>query len=351
MKHKLQRLKSILTMMTISLVSVFFILAFQATVRAAQPMVAAGEDHTLGLKSDGTVVAVGSNSYGKCDVSSWTDIAQVAAGEDHTLGLKSDGTVVAVGDNSYSQCNVSSWTDIVQVAAGEDHTLGLKSDGTVVAVGDNRECQCNVSSWTDIVQVAGWNHTVGLKSDGTVVAVGDNTECQCNVSSWTDIVQVAAGWNHTVGLKSDGTVVAVGDNNYGQCNLLDWDLGPVLIDPAPDIKANGSDGPVSIPEGDPISVTIELDPGDYPGVQADWWCLAYAPFGWYYYDDTGTWLPGFYVSYQGPLFSLIPPLEVLSMYGLPIGGYTFYFGVDSNRNGNLDEPLYYDSVEVNITPP
>jgi len=38
------------------------------------------------------------------------------------------------------------------------------------------------------------------------------------------------------------------------------------------------------------------------------------------------------------------------MSGLPSGGYTFYFGVDVNRNGNLDGPLYYDSVEVNITP-
>jgi hypothetical protein len=120
--------------------------------------------------------------------------------------------------------------------------------------------------------------------------------------------------------------------------------------PVPDIKANGSDGPVEIALSEALSVTIELDPGDYPGVQADWWCVADTPFGWYYYDDTGTWLPGLYVSYQGPLFILTPPLEVLSMYGLPIGGYTFYFGVDGNRNGNLDEPLYYDSVEVSITP-
>ena len=36
----------------------------------------------------------------------------------HTVGLKSDGTVVAVGDNSYGQLNVGSWSGIVQVAAG-----------------------------------------------------------------------------------------------------------------------------------------------------------------------------------------------------------------------------------------
>lgn len=36
----------------------------------------------------------------------------IAAGRGHTVALKSDGTVVAVGDNTYGQCNVSSWHNI-----------------------------------------------------------------------------------------------------------------------------------------------------------------------------------------------------------------------------------------------
>ena len=103
------------------------------------PMVAAGDQHTVRLKADGTVIAVGQNAYGQCDVRSWMGIVQVAAGGRHTVGLKADGTMVAVGENAYEQCNVHSWTDIVQVAAGgwafEGHTVGLKADGTVVAAG------------------------------------------------------------------------------------------------------------------------------------------------------------------------------------------------------------------------
>ena len=141
----------------------------------------------------------------------------------HTVGLKSDGTVVAVGDNEDGRCGVSRWTDIVAVSAGGYHTVGLKSDGTVVAVGYNEYGQCGVSQWTDIVAVsAGGFHTVGLKSDGTVVAVGWKVAGQCDVSRWTDIVAVSAGGAHTVGLKSDGTVVAVGDNEDGQCDVSDW---------------------------------------------------------------------------------------------------------------------------------
>jgi alpha-tubulin suppressor-like RCC1 family protein len=226
------------------------------------PMVAAGDTHTVGLKYDGTVVAVGDNYIGQCDVGNWTDIVEVSAGNGHTVGLKSDGTVVAVGSDMHGECEVDGWTDMVHVAAGGFHTVGVKSDGTVVAVGYNYSGQCNVGNWTDIIQVAaGGHHTVGLKSDGTVVAVGYNDDGQCNVTSWTDIIQVAAGseidgdhtvglksdgtvvatsswqslvggWTdivqvaagrwHTVGLKWDGTVVAVGENTAGQCDVGGW---------------------------------------------------------------------------------------------------------------------------------
>ena len=185
--------------------------------------VSAGNNHTIGLKPDGTVIAAGKKEYGQCDINNWKNIVAVAAGGWHTVGLKSDGTVLAVGYNEDGRCDVSGWRDIVAVAAGGNHTVGLKSNGTVLAVGDNDFGQCDVSGWKDIVAVAaGGLHTVGLKSDGTVVAVGDNDDGQCDVSEWTDIVAVSAGCAHTVGLKSDGTVVAVGGNYNGQCDVRKW---------------------------------------------------------------------------------------------------------------------------------
>ena len=71
----------------------------------------------------------------------------ISAGCFYTVGLKKDGTVVAVGGNGKGQCNVSGWKDIIAVSAGEYHTVGLKKDGTVVAVGDNYGSRCNVSGW------------------------------------------------------------------------------------------------------------------------------------------------------------------------------------------------------------
>ena len=185
--------------------------------------IAAGWDHTVGLKVDGTVVAAGSNDAGQCNVRDWTDIVSIAAGSYHTVGLKADGTVVAAGDNGRGQCDVSDWTDIVSIAEGSFHTVGLKADGTVVAAGWNNDGQCNVRVWTDIVSIAAaYGHTVGLKADGTVVAAGWNDDGQCDVSDWQDIVSIAVGKVHTVGLKADGTVVATGKNYDGQCNVSDW---------------------------------------------------------------------------------------------------------------------------------
>ena len=103
--------------------------------------------HTVGLKKDGTVVAVGYNGDGQCDVSGWKDIIAVSAGYYHTVGLKKDGTVVAAGRNDSGQCDVSGWKDIIAVSAGEGHTIGLKADGTVVAVGNNSDGKCNVDGW------------------------------------------------------------------------------------------------------------------------------------------------------------------------------------------------------------
>ena len=185
--------------------------------------VSAGDWHTVGLRSDGTVVAVGSNYNRQCDVSEWTDIVAISAGKFHTVGLRANGSVVAVGYNGDDQCDVSKWTNIVAISAGSSHTVGLMHDGTVVAVGHNDHGQCDMSDWTDIMAVsAGNGYTVGLRTDGTVIAVGDSEDGQCDVSDWTDIIAVSAGSRHTVGLRADGTVVAVGHNDHGQCDTSDW---------------------------------------------------------------------------------------------------------------------------------
>jgi hypothetical protein len=120
--------------------------------------------------------------------------------------------------------------------------------------------------------------------------------------------------------------------------------------PATDIKANGSDGPITIARSNTLSITVEFDAGTYSGDDADWWLLASTPLGWYYYDKSAGWLPGREVTLQIPLRDL-PLREVLNMSGLPAGDYMFYFGVDLVKNGLINMgQAYYDSVKVTVTP-
>jgi hypothetical protein len=61
----------------------------------------------VALKSDGTVVAWGDNTFGQTTVPGGLfGVTAIAAGSYHTLALKSDGTVVAWGNDEYGQSTV-----------------------------------------------------------------------------------------------------------------------------------------------------------------------------------------------------------------------------------------------------
>lgn len=191
--------------------------------------VAAGEFHTVGVQEGGmSLFATGWNENGPCNVSGLVyagaaPIIAVTAGYEHTVVLREDGTVAAVGNNQKGsgQCSVHGWQRITQIDAGTYHTVGLREDGTVAATGDNTYGQCNVGSWYNIVAIAaGDYYTIGLRSDGTVVATGQNDMGQCNVFGWTDIVEIAAGHSHTVGLQANGSGIATGRNDHGQCGAF-----------------------------------------------------------------------------------------------------------------------------------
>lgn len=50
--------------------------------------------------------------FGQTQVEEWENIIAIFASETHTVGLKADGTLVAVGNNEYAQCEVSTWSNI-----------------------------------------------------------------------------------------------------------------------------------------------------------------------------------------------------------------------------------------------
>jgi hypothetical protein len=122
------------------------------------------------------------------------------------------------------------------------------------------------------------------------------------------------------------------------------------VSPAADIQANGSDGPVTAPNGTPVSVIVGLEPAEYAGFNADWWIAVHTPFAapgdWYTYVHPTGWQGGIHRCVQTPLFQF-SGFEVLNM-ALPVGGYTFYFAVDPPDGIPTAEVV--DSVAVEVTP-
>ncbi|MFH1226379.1 MAG: DUF2341 domain-containing protein [Planctomycetota bacterium] len=185
-----------------------------------------------------------------------TNVVAIAAGYQHSLALKSDGTVCAWGYNNYGQLGdnsttqrlapvtVTGLTNVIAIAAGQNHSLALKSDGTVWAWGYNNNGQLgdnsitqrttpvqtsNSTGLTNIVMIAAsYNQSLALRSDGTVWAwgvnnygqLGDNSITQRKIPvqtiGLTDMVAIGANYCHSLALKSDGTVWAWGRGSEGQ---------------------------------------------------------------------------------------------------------------------------------------
>ena len=189
--------------------------------------VAEGKDHYAVLLADGTVRCYGDNSRGQCDTGDWRGITAVYAGSTHTVGLRADGTAVAVGalrrettNRSRSAtahlpranpCAVETWTGLTAISCAEEVTVGLCAGGTVKAVGSNLYGQCNTEAWRGVVSAAtSGQHTVALFADGHVEAVGQNRSGECATESWSHIVQISVMPELTLGLRSDGRILAAG---------------------------------------------------------------------------------------------------------------------------------------------
>lgn len=190
--------------------------------------------HVVGLVADGTVVSVGTNNYGECNVSDWNGIVDVAAGSTHTVALRSDGTVVACGNNAYGQCNVSDWHQIVDVDASRYATYGLTVTGEVLIAGfyenEYGSYVPDVPHWDNVIAIIASNETgsandfvIGVCQDGTIVSNRGGYLEPGDIESFSDVQSVAAAsWGYIVCVDSQGQARDVGWDVDGTRQVESW---------------------------------------------------------------------------------------------------------------------------------
>ncbi len=149
-----------------------------------------------------------------------------AAGEYHTVLLRSDGEAVAFGSNFASQCNVQvlpPGMQYVHVSAGGYHTVLLRSDGEAVDFGRNSGGQCDVpvlpSGMQYLHAAAGNEHTVVFRSDGEAVAFGRNSGGRCDVPLFASRMQGLHDIEIARGSPSVGIELSIGGVLYPQERL------------------------------------------------------------------------------------------------------------------------------------
>ncbi len=264
--------------------------------------ISAGDTHSLFLKNDGSLWGMGNNDVGQLGDGTYgsagnnfginrpkqivsNNVKAIAGGGGHTLFLKSDGSLWAMGWNYYGQLGDGTinyagivtpkeivTNGVIAIAAGYYHSLFLKSDGSLWAMGyngsgelgdgtlndTNRPERILPSSITTIA--AGFEHGLLLKSDGSLWAMGANESGQLGDGTTNSVAraeQILAAYNQISGQPLNGTnmqlsFVGIANANYALDRSLslsppNWipqitnqasSYGPLILTNAPVVTTN-----------------------------------------------------------------------------------------------------------------
>lgn len=254
--------------------------ALPTQVSGSWESISVGAYSLLAIKTDNTLWAAGLNWDGRLGLgdetdrntmtqvtgTGWEKVSTAIGYGDHTLAVKTDGTLWAWGGNGSGQLGIGSSgsadqltpiqvgsdTNWSYVHAGYDRSFALKTNGTLWSWGSNLSTALGQgdsnpvavyvtptqvgadTNWTKLS--SGWAFTFALKSNGTLWVTGTNvsyglgvgstnTSLEYNtftqVGSATDWVDISCGYEQCVARKTDGSIYTWGYNADGELGLGD----------------------------------------------------------------------------------------------------------------------------------
>lgn len=255
------------TLQLLVFILLFSVNAFSQAGSACWREISAGQNFTLGIKSDGTLWGWGQNSnllglgLGNLanqnlpiQIGTDNDWLTVSAGTIHSLAVKTNGTLWSWGNGQFGQLGngvfnsatpnvtqVGTATDWLKVSAGNRFSLAIKNTGTLWSWGWNFTGQLGNNTVVDLnlpAQVgtandwflidAGDQHSLAIKTTGTLWAWGNNTFGQLGDGTNTNSLipiqigtannwsQISAGTDHSMAIDNSNILNTWGNNNNGQ---------------------------------------------------------------------------------------------------------------------------------------
>lgn len=271
----------------------------------------ASNQHSCGIKSDGTLWCWGSNGTSSIgmgmlgdgtytrrsvptSVSGGGTWKQVSVGPHHTCAIKSDDSLWCWGGNPNGKTGLNTATGHTpvptaisgggawkQVSAGSNHSCAIKSDDSLWCWGSNANGKTGLNtstgnalvptavsgggSWVNVS--AGGSHTCAIKSDNTLLCWGTNASgvTGLNTTAGNTLVptavsgggvwkQTSAGGTHSCAIKSDDSLWCWGSNLNGRTGL-NTAAGNTLVPTT--ISGGGTWGQVSA--GESHSCALKMD--------------------------------------------------------------------------------------------
>ena len=216
--------------------------AEEALTPSVGEIVAAGEWHSCGVRTNGTVTCWGSNEHfgyhdsqprwtadGKLDAPSGRFLS-VTAGITFSCGVRVDRTIACWGSISNGKLNAPSG-QFLSMTAGSGHSCSVRVDQSVVCWGSNYDGQSNAPSGQFLSVAAGGGHSCGVRVDGTVTCWGsgesfayDDGETVWRADGRLDAPSgqfsyLAAGSFHTCGVRVDQSLTCWGIDQGGVSNV------------------------------------------------------------------------------------------------------------------------------------
>lgn len=178
------------------------------------------------LLKDGSVLTWNSTTYSKLSTTTVVDIATSLGETDHTVLLKGDGSLVAVGNDKWVaaiQPLFKQAPRIGKVAVGDKYTFALTTagkimgwstrtatDGSVVASAITLDDDVSKAVYTDVAGVM--NDFIFLTNTGDIKGYGDNNNGQLNFNQHVNkVVSVGAGYDFLLSIDENWGVIVWGN--------------------------------------------------------------------------------------------------------------------------------------------